>query len=278
MLPDDEKYSHGKLGLGGYGSVPPTDESEIKHLREITAGREKAEAPAPKGRWNAYVLLALLLVALGLVWTTSVFVLPTDTISDLMIEVDTVVAKLTDGNQTPVIVPAAAEETEKSTDNKSSKRRTRTSSAASSSSRTGSDADSLVENGEPAGIAEPPPPPKPFNVEVVDADRRMQPRYTNRTVNLNVQRSQPQTEASTLTSRPPTVLTREASVQGSVVLRAVIDRQGQIRELAVVKGPPDLTAAAIEAARNRRFAPYLLNGQAVETETLITVDFNISAQ
>jgi protein TonB len=91
-----------------------------------------------------------------------------------------------------------------------------------------------------------------------------------------VEGSQPKT--GTLTSRPPTVLTREASVQGSVVLRAVIDRQGQIRELAVVKGPADLTAAAIEAARNRRFQPYLQNGQPVETETLITVDFNISAQ
>ena len=85
-------------------------------------------------------------------------------------------------------------------------------------------------------------------------------------------------ELERMATRPPTVLVREGSVQGSVVLRAVIDRQGYIRELAVVRGPADMTAAAIEAARHWRFKPYLQNGQPVETETLITVDFNISAQ
>ncbi len=276
MLPDEEKYRHGKLGLGGYGSVPQGDESEIKHLREITAGREQAEGPRPKGHRNAYILLALLLIALGLVWSGKAFVLPTETLSDLMIEVDTAVAKFTDGQQTPVIIPAAAEETEKPADAKNGKRRTRTAGAPSSSGRMGNGLEPAIESSEAGVMAEPPPPPKPFNVEVVDADRRVQPRYTNRTVNLNTQSSQPGT--GNLTTRPPTVLAREGSVQGSVVLRAVIDRQGQIRELAVVKGPADLTAAAIEAARNRRFQPYLQDGRPVETETLITVDFNISAQ
>ncbi|MGH9555344.1 MAG: energy transducer TonB [Terriglobales bacterium] len=277
MLPDEEKYSHGKLGLGGYGSAQQSDESEIKRLREITAGREQAEAPAPKGKLNAFILLALLLVALGLVWTGKAFLLPTETISDLMIEVDTAVAKFTEGNQSPVVIPAAAEVTEKSSDPKAGKRRPRVTGGTPSTAR--GSAGSVPETAEPEPeLAAAPQPPKPFNVEVVDADRRVQPRYTNRSVNLNVQGGQPRVDAGNLASRPPTVLAREANVQGSVVLRAVVDRQGQIRELAVVRGPADLTAAAIEAARHWRFQPYLQNGQPVETETLITVDFNISAQ
>ncbi|MGH9603915.1 MAG: energy transducer TonB [Terriglobales bacterium] len=276
-MPDEEKYSHGKLGLGGYGSAPQADESEIKHLREITAGREQAEAPAPKGHRNAFILLALLLVALGLVWTGRAFVLPTEAISDLMIEVDTAVAKFTDGNQSRVIIPAAAEETEKSPDPKAGKRRPRTAGGPSSPAGAGAGPEAGIDEAAEE-VTEPPPPPKPFNVEVVDAERRVQPRYTNRTVNLNVQGGQSGLESASLVTRPPTVLARKGSVQGSVVLRAVIDRQGQIRELAVVRGPADLTAAAIEAARHRRFQPYLQSGQPVETETLITVDFNISAQ
>ncbi|MCI0355279.1 MAG: energy transducer TonB [Acidobacteria bacterium] len=276
-MADEEKYSHGKLDLGGYGSAPQADESEIKHLREITAGREQAEAPAPKRNRKAFLVLGLLVVVLGLVWTSNAFLLPTEIISDLFIEVDTAVAKFTHGNQSPVILPAAAEETQKPSDPKASKRRPRAAGGPSAARAGSGSAVEAVET-EPEVMATPPPTPKPFNVEVVDADRRVQPRYTNRTVNLNVEGGLRQSDTGALATRPPSALAREGSVQGSVVLRAVIDRQGQIRELAVVRGPADLTAAAIEAARHRRFQPNLQNGQPVETETLITVDFNISAQ
>ena len=183
-------------------------------------------------------------------------------------------------------IPASAEEPAPA-EPKNGKRGKR--SAASAGTRTAAgtgstDRESADGGAEPESLAAAPAPPRPFNVEVVDSERRLEPRYTDRTVNLSVQEGRKQRlpvepgDLERMATRPPTVLVREGSVQGSVVLRAVIDRQGNIRELAVVRGPADMTAAAIEAARHWRFKPYLQNGQPVETETLITVDFNISAQ
>jgi periplasmic protein TonB len=74
---------------------------------------------------------------------------------------------------------------------------------------------------------------------------------------------------------PP--LARSARVQGEVVLSAVIDINGQITNLQLVSGHPMLVAAAIEAVKQWRYKPYLLNGQPVEVETTITVIFTLSA-
>jgi periplasmic protein TonB len=68
-------------------------------------------------------------------------------------------------------------------------------------------------------------------------------------------------------------LARSARVQGSVVLRAVISRSGTIENLQVLSGHPLLTSAAIEAVRQWRYRPYILNGEPVEVETQITVNF-----
>jgi protein TonB len=68
-------------------------------------------------------------------------------------------------------------------------------------------------------------------------------------------------------------LARQARVQGSVELRAIISRTGTIENLVVVRGHPMLSAAAIEAVRQWRYRPYLLNSQPVEVETEITVNF-----
>jgi periplasmic protein TonB len=74
---------------------------------------------------------------------------------------------------------------------------------------------------------------------------------------------------------PP--LARSARVQGDVVLSAVIDINGQITNLQLVSGHPMLVPAAIEAVKQWRYKPYLLNGQPVEVETTITVIFTLSA-
>lgn len=68
-------------------------------------------------------------------------------------------------------------------------------------------------------------------------------------------------------------LARQARVQGSVELRAIISKTGAIEKLVVVHGHPMLSAAAIEAVRQWRYRPYLLNNQPVEVETEITVNF-----
>jgi periplasmic protein TonB len=71
-------------------------------------------------------------------------------------------------------------------------------------------------------------------------------------------------------------IARQARVQGSVELRAVISKTGTIENLIVVSGHPMLSAAALAAVRQWRYRPYLLNNEAVEVETEITVNFLLS--
>jgi protein TonB len=70
---------------------------------------------------------------------------------------------------------------------------------------------------------------------------------------------------------PP--LARQARIQGPVVLQAVISRDGAIENLQVVSGHPMLVQAAVQAVRQWRYRPYVLNGEPVEVETQVTVNF-----
>jgi len=58
-----------------------------------------------------------------------------------------------------------------------------------------------------------------------------------------------------------------------VVLSAVIAADGTIQSVHVVSGPPLLMGAALDAVRQWRYKPTLLNGEPVEVQTLITVNF-----
>jgi len=69
---------------------------------------------------------------------------------------------------------------------------------------------------------------------------------------------------------------RQARIQGSVVLKAVIDKNGGVEELTLVSGHPLLAPAALEAVKQWKYKPYLLNGQPVKVETQITVNFQLS--
>lgn len=71
-------------------------------------------------------------------------------------------------------------------------------------------------------------------------------------------------------------LAREAGVQGQVILEAVIGKDGRIENLRALGGNPMLIKAAIDAVQQWRYRPYLLNGEPVEVETQITVNFNLS--
>ena len=66
---------------------------------------------------------------------------------------------------------------------------------------------------------------------------------------------------------------RAARIQGPVELRAIISKAGTIENLVVVRGHPLLVASAIEAVRQWRYRPYLLNNEPIEVETEITVNF-----
>lgn len=64
--------------------------------------------------------------------------------------------------------------------------------------------------------------------------------------------------------------------EGAVVLQATISTSGLIENLRVVSGEQMLVPAALEAVKNWRYRPYLLNGQPVEVETTINVIFKLS--
>lgn len=66
---------------------------------------------------------------------------------------------------------------------------------------------------------------------------------------------------------------RAAGIQGKVVLRALVGRDGSIDELEVISGHPMLTRSALEAVRHWRYKPTIVSGSPVEVETTITVKF-----
>jgi TonB family protein len=69
-------------------------------------------------------------------------------------------------------------------------------------------------------------------------------------------------------------LARAARVQDYVMLQAVIDKEGKVANLNVIRGHPLLNEAAIEAVKQWRYRPQLLAGQPIEVVTTITVNFS----
>jgi protein TonB len=105
-----------------------------------------------------------------------------------------------------------------------------------------------------AAVAPPPPPVVP------------RPRISRMMEGNLIYRVQPEYPA----------LAKLARIQGSVALRAVISKQGTIENLQAVSGPPLLIKAAVDAVRQWRYRPYVLNGDPVEVDTQITVNFTLS--
>jgi periplasmic protein TonB len=108
------------------------------------------------------------------------------------------------------------------------------------------------------GAAPPPPPPKPVqtgpvriggNVMQAKAIDRIQPVYP--------------------------AIARAAHVQGTVVLHAIIAKDGTVQQLQLVNGPPLLVNAAMDAVRQWRYSPTELNGEPVEVDTTIQVVFTL---
>jgi protein TonB len=109
--------------------------------------------------------------------------------------------------------------------------------------------------GEGATGAAPPPPPPP--------------RIVRTKVGGNVQEAK-------IIARPNPIyppLARQARIQGKVQLHAIIDKDGRVGELQVVSGHPLLVKAALDAVQNWRYQPTVLNGEPVEVDTTIDVNF-----
>ncbi len=74
------------------------------------------------------------------------------------------------------------------------------------------------------------------------------------------------------------VLALEENVQGSVVLQALIGKDGTVQNVRLISGSPILASAVMEAVKQWRYEPYYRNGEPVEVEIQITVDFTISTK
>ena len=131
----------------------------------------------------------------------------------------------------------------------------------------------------------------PLQVEVVAGNRHVNVPAKSNAIHLDVGSGatssassapaaslSPQTAQSVSVSVAPDypLLARQMKVQGAVSLQALISRDGTIQELQVLSGPSILATAAREAVKQWHFKPYLQNGQPVETQARITVNFTIS--
>jgi len=72
---------------------------------------------------------------------------------------------------------------------------------------------------------------------------------------------------------PP--IAKATHTQGTVVLEATISKRGTIENLHVVSGPPLLVQAALDAVSTWLYRPYLLNGEPVDVETTVNVNFSL---
>lgn len=73
---------------------------------------------------------------------------------------------------------------------------------------------------------------------------------------------------------PP--LARQARIQGTVFLKVIVNKAGEVRSVEVVSGHPMLVPSAVEAAKQWRYTPYEKNGEAVEVTTTIQVNFQLA--
>lgn len=67
---------------------------------------------------------------------------------------------------------------------------------------------------------------------------------------------------------------REANLQGLVLVKAVVGRDGNVVDVHPVSGPDVLTQAAVDAVRWWRFQPYRVNGRPEEVETTVALEFH----
>ncbi len=106
-------------------------------------------------------------------------------------------------------------------------------------------------------------------LEIADAGAA-QPAFKAAT---NAADHQPLTADASRPIYPP--LAQHMNVQGSVVLQALINADGIIQNIQILKGPAILARAAEQAVREWKFKPIVQHGQAVESKATITVNFTI---
>jgi protein TonB len=111
----------------------------------------------------------------------------------------------------------------------------------------------------------------------VEPPRIAQPAQPEKRV---VRLSEPVIEAQLISRVEPQYppLAIQTRTEGTVRLHAIISREGRITSLDVLSGHPFLVKAALDAVRQWRYRPTMLNGEPVEVETFITVIFRLHEQ
>ena len=71
-------------------------------------------------------------------------------------------------------------------------------------------------------------------------------------------------------------LARQARIEGTVLISATINKTGDVEDLKVLDGPPELVESALEAVRQWKYKPYLLNGEPVAVLTEIRVNYSLT--
>jgi periplasmic protein TonB len=71
---------------------------------------------------------------------------------------------------------------------------------------------------------------------------------------------------------------RDKRIEGTVVLQVQISEAGDVKEARLISGDPLLAPAAIEAVKQWKYKPYLLNEEPVQVETRVTVDFRLNSK
>ena len=119
-------------------------------------------------------------------------------------------------------------------------------------------------------------PPQPINDVAVPEDTGSAGALTSDAAE-RVQMSPGTSEMVTRPVKPSyPLLARQMKVQGSVILQALISKDGTIQSLRVMSGPHILASAAQDAVRQWHFKPHFQGSEAVETQAKITVNFTIS--
>jgi periplasmic protein TonB len=125
---------------------------------------------------------------------------------------------------------------------------------------------SLIEDGGPGGIPGGMPHGTGVNPNIVRAPVGPKQISSGVAVGLLVHRVVP--------DYPP--IPRNMHIEGTVVLQATISKSGTIENLHVVSGPALLQKAAMDAVAQWQYKPYLLNGEPVEVETTVNVEFKLN--
>lgn len=139
----------------------------------------------------------------------------------------------------------------------------------------------------PIGVAPEPdaPPPPPVSLgpstiegvpilgDVVDATPLPPPPTDRAPVRVGGTISRPERIHYVAPAYPP--LARTARVEGTVILEAVLDTAGRVREARILRSVPLLDAAALEAVQQWQFTPTLLNGEPVPVVLSVTVVFSL---